>query len=134
MKPASRHISTAIERPAAEVYAYASDPIHLPQWAAGLTGSPVERVDDHWLADSPMGQVRINFTGQNPYGVLDHEVTLPSGETIYNPMRVIADGGTCEVVFTIRRRPGMSEEDFARDVEAVAADLAGLKRVAETGY
>ncbi len=133
MKPRSSHISTAIERPAAEVYAYASDPANLPQWAVGLTGSPVERVGDHWLADSPMGKVRIDFTGQNSYGVLDHDVTLPSGERVYNPMRVIADGATCEVVFTIRRGPGMSDEDFASDCEAVAADLATLKRIAEAG-
>jgi uncharacterized protein YndB with AHSA1/START domain len=37
----SRHISESIERPAAEVYDYASDPAHLPEWALGL-GSSVE--------------------------------------------------------------------------------------------
>jgi hypothetical protein len=46
-------------------------------------------------------------------------------------MRVIADGGVCEVVFTVRRRQGMSDEDFVRDGDAVAADLALLKRVLE---
>ncbi len=133
MTERSRHVSILINRPSVEVYAYASDPAHLPQWAAGLTGSPVERVGDHWLADSPMGRIRIDFTVTNPYGILDHDVTLPSGEGVYNPVRVIADGNSCEVVFTIRRRPGMSEADFAGDVAAVAADLAALKRIAESG-
>ena len=47
--------------------------------------------------------------------------------TVYNPMRVITDGGDCEVVFTLRRQPDMSAEDFVRDVDAVTADLAALK-------
>jgi hypothetical protein len=56
---------------------------------------------------------------------------MPSGEIVYNPMRVIADGSSCEVVFTLRRRPGLSDEDFRADTDAVAADLTRLKRVLE---
>jgi hypothetical protein len=37
----------------------------------------------------------------------------------------------CEVVFTLRRRPGMSDEDFKADADAVAADLTRLKQVLE---
>jgi Polyketide cyclase / dehydrase and lipid transport len=130
MASESRHISIAIDRPATEVYDYASRPANLPEWAAGL-GSSVQRVDGRWVADSPMGRVVVAFAERNEHGILDHDVTLPSGETVYNPMRVIADGSGCEVVFTLRRRPGMSDEDFARDAEAVTADLTVLKRVLE---
>jgi hypothetical protein len=35
------------------------------------------------------------------------------------------------VVFTLRRRPGLSDEDFRADTDAVAADLTRLKRVLE---
>jgi hypothetical protein len=124
----SRHISTSIDRPAAEVYDFASVPSNLPLWAAGLAGS-VELVDGRWVGDSPMGRVTIAFAPANELGVLDHDVGLPSGETVYNPMRVIPDGPGCEVVFTVRRREGMTDADFARDAEAVAADLAALKRL-----
>jgi hypothetical protein len=68
----------------------------------------------------------------NPYGVLDHWVTLESGERFYNPMRVVADGDGCELVFTLRRQPGVSEADFDRDAEAVAADLAAVRRLLES--
>jgi len=37
-------------------------------------------------------------------------------------MHMIADEDYCEVVFTLRRRWGMSDADFGRDAEAVAAD------------
>lgn len=78
-----------------------------------------------------MGRVVVVFTPRNEFGVLDHDVTLPSGQTVHNPMRVIADGPGCEVVFTLRRQPGTSDEEFRRDAEAVSADLTGLKRLME---
>lgn len=80
-----------------------------------------------------MGRVIVEFAETNRFGVLDHQVTLPSGETVYNPMRVIPDGDRCEVVFTLRRREGMTDDEVADDADAVAADLATLKRVLEGG-
>ena len=127
----SRHVSAHIDRPLQDVYDYASQPTHLPDWAGGL-GSSVERVDGQWVMDSPMGRIVLDFAARNDYGVLDHYVTTPTGETFYNPMRVTADGAGCEVVFTVRRLPGVSDEDFQRDVDAVQADLATLKQKMET--
>ncbi|WP_239088377.1 hypothetical protein [Planosporangium mesophilum] len=68
---------------------------------------------------------------RNKYGVLDHDVTMPSGEVVYNPMRVVPDGDGCEVVFTLRRLTDMSHGEFARDAGLVQADLQRLKRVLE---
>ncbi len=47
------------------------------------------------------------------------------------PLRVISDGDECEVVFTLRQRPDMTNEDFEGDADAVAADLATLKSLVE---
>ena len=132
MTSESRHISERIDRPVDDVYAYASDPANVPAWAPGL-GSAVENIDGRWYVDTSMGRVELAFADRNPYGVLDHEVTLPSGEVIYNPMRVIRDGDGCEVVFTLRKRPDVSDEEFDRDANAVAADLARLKTIMEGG-
>jgi hypothetical protein len=130
MPSESRHISERIDRPAADVYEYASDPANLPHWAPGL-GKSVENVDGQWFVETQSGRVGFAFVGHNEYGVLDHEVTLPSGEVIYNPMRVVPDGDGSEVVFTLRRLPDMSDEDFARDAALVQADLTRLKHVLE---
>ena len=132
MAAQSRHLSIRIDRPAAEVYDYACQPANLPRWAAGL-GSSIELAEGRWVAQSPLGRVVVEMTGSNPFGVLDHWVTLATGERFYNPMRVIADGEGCELVFTLRRQPGASDADFDRDAEAVAADLAALKRLLEAG-
>jgi len=131
MAAKSKHLSTVINRPSSAVYEYAADPANLPRWAAGLASTTVERVEAQWVADSPMGRVTISFAAHNDFGVLDHVVTLPSGESVHNPLRVIPYEDACEVVFTLRQRPGMSDDEFARDAESVRADLHSLKRILE---
>ena len=130
MPSESRQISESIDRPAAQVYDYAADPAHLPEWAPGL-GRSVENVDGRWFVETPAGCAGVAFVERNEFGVLDHEVTLPSGDVIYNPMRVVPNGDGCEVVFSLRRLPGMSSEDFERDAGLVQADLTRLKQVLE---
>lgn len=126
----SRHLSVHVERPMAEVYAFASDPANLPRWAPGL-GSAVVQVDGSWFVETSGGRVRVTFAPQNEYGVLDHEVLTPTGETVDVPMRAIADGDATEVVFTLRRAPGMTDDELERDAGLVTADLARLKDVLE---
>ncbi len=131
MAPTSEHISITIDRSFAEVYGLASDPRNLPRWAAGLAGTTVERDGDRWSTESGLGRVSFTFAPRNDFGVLDHDVELPSGEVVHNPLRVLHDGDGCEVVFTLRRRPGMTDEEFEQDARAVATDLAALKSLAE---
>lgn len=129
--PVSRHLDIVIERPWRTVYEYASDPRNLPEWAAGLAGSEVQREVTQWSMNSPMGRVLVSFVPENPYGVLDHTVTLDTGESVLNPLRVLpVDEQRCEVVFTLRRG-SMSEEEFAADAAAIAEDLATLKALCE---
>lgn len=127
---AVRHISITVDRSPAEVYAFASKPENLPQWAKGLSGS-IERVGDEWIADSPMGKVKVRFAARNDLGVMDHDVVLESGVTVHNPMRVVANGSGSELIFTLFRRPDMSDTEFAADAEAVERDLAALKYLLE---
>ena len=128
----SVHVSTSIDRHADEVYAYVSDPANLSTWAAGLAESPLRQVEGEWVADSPLGRVTVAFVGPNELGVADHDVTLPSGETVTNPVRIFANGDGCDVVFSVRRLAAMSEADFVSDVNAVVRDLAALRSLMET--
>lgn len=126
-----QHISVHIARPPAEVYDFASDPRNLPSWAAGLARSGVRRDGDEWIADAPFGTVRVRFVQRNSFGVMDHDVTLDSGVTIHNPMRVLPSGDGSEIVFTLTRQPGMSDEGFAKDRAAVENDLKALRDLLE---
>jgi hypothetical protein len=126
----SRHVSIWINNSADKVYEFASDPENLPKWAAGV-GSSVKNVNGEWIAESPMGMVKIKFADKNKFGILDHDVTLPSGETFYNPMRVFPNKGGSKLIFTLYQRPGMSDRDFRNDEKQIKADLEKLKTLVE---
>jgi hypothetical protein len=108
---AAQHITRSIARPPAEVVAFASD---LSRWAAGV---------------SP--DMTVTFLPGRELGILDHDVALPDGSTFHNPLRVLANDAGSEVVFTLYRRDGVSDEAFASDVAAVTADLTTLKELLE---
>jgi hypothetical protein len=127
-----RHISVSIERPPNDVYAFVSNPENLPKWATGL-GSSIKNVRGEWIADAPMGNVKVKFSEKNKFGVLDHEVVLESGVSINNPMRVIANGKGSEIFFTLIRQPETSDEKFAQDAQWVEKDLKILKGLLEKG-
>src|SRR5690349_9392778 len=130
----SRHVSVWIEAAPEAVYEFAADPQTWPRWAAGLAAGELRQTAEGWVADSPMGQVTVEFAPPNTFGVLDHVVRLPSGEAVYNPLRVIPGGvgePRCEVLFTVRRRDGMSASELDADAAAVAADLEALRRLLE---
>ena len=106
----AQHISQSIARPPAEVVAFASD---LSAWAAGVS-------DD----------MAVTFLPGREFGILDHDVEV-GGQTFHNPLRVLANDDGSEVVFTLYRREGVSDEAFAADAAAVAADLATLRDLLE---
>ncbi|GAA4672933.1 SRPBCC family protein [Gordonia humi] len=127
---ASRHVSAVIRCSPDQVYRYAADPANLPTWAAGLASSAVTVDGDTLIADSPMGEVTVRFVERNAFGVLDHDVTLPSGTTVTNPVRVLSHPDGAEVLFTVRQIE-LSDDEFERDVRLVADDLNRLKGVLE---
>lgn len=128
----ARHVSVPIARPVAEVVRYAGDPSRLPEWAAGLAAGVRPAHDGaSWVADSPMGEVVVRFAPPNELGVLDHDVALPDGTVVHNPLRVLPNGDGSEVVFTLFRRDGMDRAAFEADAAAVAADLERLRDLLE---
>ncbi|WP_065571654.1 polyketide cyclase [Microbacterium oleivorans] len=122
------HLTRTIESPPREVIAFAGDPANLPRWAAGLS-SGIRNEGGHWLADSPLGDIEVAFVGPVEAGVLDHEVTLPDGTVVHNPLRVLRNDAGSEVVFTLFRRRGVTDAEFADDAAAIEADLEMLRTI-----
>jgi len=79
----------------------------------------------------PQGQVNVRFVPRNTMGVMDHFVSSAPGVEIYVPMRIVANGSGSEVIFTLFRMPGMTDEEFTADAGMVERDLATLKKVME---
>lgn len=127
----ARTFSITVDGPAEQVYAFVRDPGNLPRWATQLARS-VHRDGEDWVVQTPNGRAVIRFTEANGLGVLDHVVRLESGVEVAVPMRVIPNGPGSEVLFTLFRLPGTTDEDFARDAGMVQNDLRTLKRVLES--
>ena len=117
----ARHIGVAIACPLGAAYEFLADPSNFPQWASGLGETFRHRDGMVWSVETPDGPGEVEFSEPNEFGILDHTLTLPGGPAMRNPMRVVASGGGCEVVFTLFRRPGMTEAELARDAEWIAA-------------
>ncbi|MEX5710593.1 SRPBCC family protein [Parafrankia sp. FMc6] len=125
------HISQPIERAPAAVAAFAGNPENLPLWAAGLSNG-IRLEEGRWVTDSPMGTVEVSFTGPVQHGVLDHDVTLPDGTVVHNPLRVLRNSEGSEVVFTLYQLPGVADGHFDRDAALVRADLGRLRSLLES--
>jgi hypothetical protein len=125
-----RHVSVSIARPPSAVYEFTVNGANLPRWASGL-GESVQDAGQEWLAEGPLGRIRIRFAALNELGVLDHDVVLPSGETVHNPMRVVPNEAGSELTFSLFRLPGVSAQQFATDADWVERDLKRLKALLE---
>ena len=121
-------VQVSVEHSLEQAYAFLHQPESFPKWASGLA-SGLTRENGTWFGEAPQGRAEITFSEPNPYGVLDHWVKLPDGQELYIPLRVIANGAGCEVLLTVFRRPGASDEEFARDQEWVQRDLSALKQL-----
>ena len=127
----SRNLNISINRNAKDVYDFVSVPENFRLWASGL-GKSLMKVNGEWLAETPEGAAKIRFTEHNELGILDHWVSTKLGLEIYIPMRVIPNGGGSELIFTLFRLPGMSDEKFSSDAEWVMRDLTTLKNFLES--
>jgi hypothetical protein len=121
----ARHISRFIDRKPAEVSAFLADHRNLPKWASGLSAG-VSEGNGVVISDSPMGKVQVRFAAGSELGVFDHDVTLPDGQTFHNPLRVLKNDGGSEVVFTLYRHAGVTDEAYEKDAVTIAADLERL--------
>jgi len=128
----SRAITIRIETPYDDAYARLRDPAAWPEWAAGLGAGLTPGQDGLWAVNTVAGEpAHVRFSPPNPYGVLDHTVILATGAQVHVPMRLIANGDGCELIFTLLRLPAMDDAAFAADAGAVEQDLRRLKAVLE---
>ncbi|MFC3677003.1 hypothetical protein [Ferrovibrio xuzhouensis] len=130
----AQDISTRIDAPFAAVDRFLADPLNWPLWAAGL-GTLSRDPARGWTTRSPDGRtMRVDFApAEAAAGIHDHTVTPPDGGAVITvPLRAAAAGDDATLVtLTLIRQPEMDDAAYARDAEAVAADLQRLKATLE---
>jgi len=119
-------LGIGIGQPWRALYDTIWQPEFSPRWASGLSRSTLRNEGDRWRAQGPEGVVWIRFTPYNEFGVMDHHVDVGSGPEIHVPLRIIGNEGGAEVILTLFRQPGMSDEKFRADKQWVRRDLEGL--------
>lgn len=123
-------IHCSIDRDWRDVYDFAAKPENMPLWASGLA-SGLDPDGDDWIARGVLGTVKVSFVPPNEFGVIDHTVTIESGIRVYNALRIVPNGDGCEVMFTLLRLSGMTDQQLADDAAHIAKDLATLKSLME---
>jgi hypothetical protein len=125
-----RNVTVSIRRSPEDVYAFVANGENIPRWAAGL-GKEIRREGEEWVAEGPLGSVRIRFVARNDLGVVDHDVVVPTGATVHNPMRVVPNADGSSVIFTLLRLPGVTAQKFDEDARTVEKDLETLRTILE---
>jgi len=129
----SQTISIPISRPYDEVYEFLAEPRNFPSWASNL-GSSFEHLSGlEWVTQTRKGRVILRFAPRNEFGILDHAVYAEGTTPLTTPMRLIANEHGAEVLFTLLQRPGMSDEQFASELEWVRSDFEALRSLLEAG-
>jgi hypothetical protein len=123
-------INVSINKPADQVYKFASNPENFPKWVAFVKS--IKKDGEYWVGETTIGKLRIQFTPQNEFGIIDHHVTMENGDKVFNPMRVLSNNDGCEFIFTLFRMPGRSDKEFNEDAASVTKDLNKLKQVMES--
>ncbi|MEW6586512.1 MAG: SRPBCC family protein [Nitrospirota bacterium] len=130
MTAMSRTLSISINCHPDRVYDFVSNLENMPVWAATFCKS-IKKSDGEWIAETPQGKVKIRLAEKNQFGILDHYISPVPGVEAYVPMRVMPNGSGSEMVFTLFRLSGMTEEQYAEDARLVEQDLRTLKDVLE---
>jgi hypothetical protein len=125
-----RHLSQTIACPLQRAYDFLCLPEHFCRWAAGLA-SGLQQIDGQWLATTVQGDMQIEFSPANAFGVLDHWVHVQPGVIVYVPLRLVANGSGCELTLSLFRQPGMSEQQFEADSRLVMRDLLSARQLLE---
>jgi carbon monoxide dehydrogenase subunit G len=112
------------------VVAFLTDMENWKTWAPWVR-SVTRQSEGSWSLDTTDGAMTVQFVEPNSFGILDHRVTLASGITVHNAMRVVPNGSGSELEMLVMQSPEMSTEQFDRDLQAVTDDFARLKTAAE---
>ena len=126
----SEAVHVSILAPPREVFDFLADVNNWKTWAPWVRAVAGHSGND-WTVETDGAPMHLRFVEPNSLGVLDHTVTLASGVSVYNAMRVSPNGSGSELVMVVLQTPPATAEEFERDVQAVHDDFGRIKKVVE---
>ena len=109
-----------------QLFEFVADPGNLPRWAVGFCRA-IRRGDDHWIAETPQGEVAIRYVIDPSLGVVDFYMSPASGTEVAAFSRVVPNGDGAVYIFTQFQTPGMPDEAFEAQVRALKEELVVLR-------
>jgi hypothetical protein len=109
---------------------FLANPANLPRWAVGFAKS-VRKEGDRWLVTTGAGEMGVRIASDEKSGVVDFYVSPSPGVEALAASRAIPAGVGIEYVFTQFQAPGMPNNVFSKNVQAVTHKLTVLKALLE---
>jgi len=86
--------------------------------------------DDSWSFSTSRGYANLKFKHNKTFGILDH--LYVDDETSWEvPMRVVSNGDDSEVIITIVKPPGLTDEQFDERTKELEIAFGNLKKILE---
>lgn len=124
-------VSITIEAPLAVVSEDIANPAAQLEWATEFfTGEAEEQEDGTWNMNVPRmgGPVSFRIDGDVSLGVIDMYLApqgAPFGPPL--PVRVVPNGDGSDVLFTLARFPGQSDDEWEAGIASMERELLNLK-------
>jgi hypothetical protein len=129
-------LTVTIDAPLVKVATDLADPTTHPSWATEFYAGPVRPAGGgEFVAPVPMmgGEVRHRIDADTARGIVDLYFAPPGaayGPPI--PVRLIPNGDGVDVLWTLARFPGLSDQAWQQGLAAMARELQALKHRHET--
>ena len=125
-------VTVTIDAPLATVAADLADPTTHPSWATEFYAGPVRpAAGGDFTAPVPMlgGEVRHRIDADISRGILDLYFA-PQGAAYGPPIpvRLVPNGDGVDVLWTLARFPGVSDQAWQQGLATMARELQALKR------
>lgn len=120
----SRTVTTVLEAPKREVFAYLADVRNLPDWATEFARE-LKVVDGKHKVVNGLGEFFVELHADEETGVIDMLTGPTEEELAVFPTRVVSMGDRRSAfIFTMFQQPGQPEDLFDGQYEALVRELA----------
>ena len=120
----SRTVTTVLEAPKSEVFAYLADVDNLPDWATEFARE-LKVVDGKHKVVNGLGEFFVEFHADEETGVIDMLSGPTEEELAVFPTRVVAMGDQRSAfIFTMFQQPGQPQDLFDGQYESLLRELA----------